>query len=61
MIINIPIIRGISYSSNILLKLLPFSVPLLLILISSLVAFLSGIFPASKASKLPIVDVLREE
>jgi ABC-type antimicrobial peptide transport system permease subunit len=61
MIINIPIIRGITYSGNLLLKYLPFSVPLILIIISSLVAFLSGIFPARKAAKLPIVDVLREE
>lgn len=61
MIINIPIIRGITYSGNILFKYLPFSVPILLVLISSLVAYLSGIFPARKAAKLPIVDVLREE
>ena len=48
MIINIPIIRGITYSGNILFKYLPFSVPILLVLISSLVAYLSGIFPARK-------------
>jgi putative ABC transport system permease protein len=61
LIINIPIIRGITYSNQLLLRYIPFIVPLLLLVLSTLVAFISGLIPAQKATKIAIIDVLREE
>jgi ABC-type antimicrobial peptide transport system permease subunit len=61
LIINIPILRGITYSNQLLFRYLPFVVPLILLVLSTLVAYISGLIPASKATKLAIVDVLREE